>query len=450
MTTVILASTLYGLATVAAAFDSGLAPRARGRRVLVVANNSQVAEVVPALHELPEFVAFADEFDHVVSLNDLIAPFHPSTWQQGEVNSTLWERAFRQAWGLGDGPLHLVLESVQVRPARTFIDVFRDANISVYADGLMSYGPTRSGIDPSVGARMTDLWYADVIKGLSPLLLREHSVQQRAISIGALRDRLARLNTSPVPTPVDGERRALIVSQYLSSLGLVSHEEETALYRAMVEAAVRAGATSILFKPHPGDVAMLTGSLAAIAEDTGVTIETVESRAPVEALLAELRVHLVVGCFSTALVTSWALFGVRPLAVGTELLLERVRPYWNSNRMPLVIVDALVAQGSSFEQAPGATDEMIETVETVAYLMQPRRLPELEKVARRALVAGSVRPEYLDRDRLAELAMPGADPMRRLVRRAARAKRVRRLAKAVYRGMGATAPTRALRSRLGA
>ena len=55
-----------------------------------------------------------------------------------------------------------------------------------------------------------------------------------------------------------------------------------------------------------------------------------------------LRPALVVGCFSTALLTASALYGLPVARIGTELLLERLAPYQNSNRVPVTIVDALL------------------------------------------------------------------------------------------------------------
>jgi len=48
----------------------------------------------------------------------------------------------------------------------------------------------------------------------------------------------------------------------------------------------------------------------------------------------------VIGCFSTALTTASAFFGIPVARVGTDLLLERITPYENSNRVPLTVIDA--------------------------------------------------------------------------------------------------------------
>jgi glycosyltransferase involved in cell wall biosynthesis len=71
-------------------------------------------------------------------------PQHPSSWHPRIGDLPLWERHFRQLWELGSSDLHLVVESIHVNPAQALCRIFGDARIDVYAEGLMSYGPTRS------------------------------------------------------------------------------------------------------------------------------------------------------------------------------------------------------------------------------------------------------------------------------------------------------------------
>ena len=57
-------------------------------------------------------------------------------------------------WDLGDDSIELAVESIQVTPALAIAQLFPDAKLDVYADGLMCYGPTRNKIDPLVGERV--------------------------------------------------------------------------------------------------------------------------------------------------------------------------------------------------------------------------------------------------------------------------------------------------------
>ena len=448
MTTLVLASTLYGAATAVAALDMGMAQSSDGPRVLVVANNAPAAEVVPSVHEVAGFAAIQDAFDHVVSLNRFIEPFNPSSWQQGRVNSPIWERVLRSEWHLGDGPLHLVLESIQVRPAQTLLEIFADASVSVYADGLMSYGPTRRRISLGDGSRIEELWYPDLVPGLSPLLLSEHGVRRRPIPVNAVR---ARLVSIPHDNEATIERvrgsSVLVVAQYLSSLGLMTQAEESGLYRDMVREAARLGADTVVFKPHPGDISLSTSELEAAATSVGVELVVIESRAPVESVVPDLAPTHVVGCFSTALITCHAMFGVEPVSVGARTMLTRLRPYPNSNRVPLVIVDQLAAVDA---ERANDVDELSQKLRAVAYMMQPWLLPELAESTRSLLESGGLPEAYLDTERLTELDLPGADPVRGLARRTARHPILRRPARWVYRGLGATSLTRRVRRSLSA
>jgi hypothetical protein len=72
-------------------------------------------------------------------------------------------------------------------------------------------------------------------------------------------------------------------------------------------------------------------------------------------------VELVVGCFSTALMTASRLYGLPVARLGTDLLLERLSPFQNGNRIPAIIVDALVPELPSLvasEPEPGKSLEI--------------------------------------------------------------------------------------------
>src|SRR5262245_17728023 len=129
----VLASTLYGLASAVTVLDQEPAST-DGRRVLVVTNNAPMAEIVPSLNELDGFDAVADRFDAVVSLNALVAPYHPTGWKPNDDDLAVLRRLVRTAWGVDDSPVRLVVESIQVRPAQTIAQLFPDAPITVYAD----------------------------------------------------------------------------------------------------------------------------------------------------------------------------------------------------------------------------------------------------------------------------------------------------------------------------
>ena len=95
---------------------------------------------------------------------------------------------------------------------------------------------------------------------------------------------------------------------------------------------------------------------------------------------AELTMHRrrptwVISCFSTGLSTAAYLLGLEAVAVGTSRLLSRLAPYENSNRVPLVLAEALFHRDDFRPPAlagpdPGSRD-LQRLVEAVAYCMQP-------------------------------------------------------------------------------
>lgn len=176
-TTLFYASTLFGAMTLAAAIDEG---RFRdGGRVLLVSNNAAIPEVTPALDEAPGFAALRDRFDRVLSWNEIIAPLHPSDWKPRSIETPMLGRLLRDLVG---EPGELVLESIAVPPSRTLAGLVKDCPITVYSDGLMSYGPTRDPLPREIAGRITRLLHLDLVPGLAPLLLAEHGVPAEALA----------------------------------------------------------------------------------------------------------------------------------------------------------------------------------------------------------------------------------------------------------------------------
>ncbi|MFB7187534.1 polysialyltransferase family glycosyltransferase [Streptomyces sp. NPDC056178] len=425
-TQIFFASTLYGTATLAAALDAGCFPDA-DRRILLVSNNAAVPETTPALDAMPGFDALRSRFDDVVSWNTTIAPFHPGGWAPRPDDVPLWERHLRLAWGLGDDDIELAVESIQVNPAMAVTQIFTGAPVDVYADGLMSYGPTRNKIDPLVGTRVRRLLHLDLVPGLKPLLLTEFGVPPQIVPTEVFLKVLGELADAPgvrdgVPSV---EAPALLLGQYLSALGLISAAEEEDLHLRMMRGAVALGHTRLVFKPHPTAPAQWSRAMGAEAEKLGAELTVLDAgvlTAPVlaEVLYRRMRPALVVGCFSTALLTASAFYGLPVARVGTGMLLDRLAPYENSNRVPVTLVDALVPEvtdRAAVERAGAAADpagpaDLTGLVTAVGFAMQPKIHPGLRPAAERYLSAhlDATTWRYFKRKRLTSLALPGAVP----------------------------------------
>ncbi|KUN08406.1 hypothetical protein AQI95_08535 [Streptomyces yokosukanensis] len=438
MTTQIFqASTLYGTATLAAALDSGCF-RPADRRILLVCNNAAAPETTPALDEAPGFEKLRDRFDDVISYNATIFPFHPGGWAPRVDDMPLWERFLRHEWQLGDEDVELAVESIQVNPSLALAQIFTGAPVTVYADGLMSYGPTRNKIDPLVGTRVDRVLHLDLVPDLKPLLLTEFGVPGEVVPTAAFTKVLAGLAPAGVELP-EVEEPALLLGQYLSALEILTAEQEENLHVRMLRGAAALGHTKVVFKPHPSAPAGFTRSLEQEAERLKVELTVVDTPVLAEVLYQRMRPALVVGCFSTALLTAQALYGLPVARIGTEVLLEQLTPYENSNRVPVTIVDALLPElgdrGAVTEQRAGMDVEALGgLIRAVGFAMQPKIYPRLRTEAEswlaRNLNAHTVR--YFKRRRLSSLALPGGVPAQlAFIPRNATVRRVARTARSL-------------------
>ncbi|MFC4062418.1 polysialyltransferase family glycosyltransferase [Planomonospora corallina] len=425
-TQVFYASTLFGAMTLAAALDEGVFGPRGDRRILLVSNNAAVPEITPALDEAPGFAALRSRFDEVRSWNEIIAPLHPSEWRARVVEVPLAGRLLASHLGLDGGIAELVVESIAVPPARTVAGLLRDCPVTVYSDGLMSYGPTRDPLPAEIAGRITRLLHLDLVPGLDPLLLSEYGVRPRTVSGDAFRRVLGEVTGSRSGGTGAEPGEAMILGQYLSALGILTPEEEDRLHADMLRALAARGCASVLFKPHPAAGRRHARRLRETAAALGVRLAVADETVPAESYFAALRPALVVGCFSTGLVTARRLFSLEAATSGTELVLERLAPYENSNRVPATIADALLPRlraDGSLEEPPPA--DLGALVRAVGYCMQSEAHPDLRDQARAYLDAhGPAR--YFKRQRLSALGLlppvaPSPSPLGRLRRRLSRA-----------------------------
>ncbi|MFF9114466.1 alpha-2,8-polysialyltransferase family protein [Streptomyces massasporeus] len=437
-TQIFCASTLYGVATLAAAIDSGLFEEP-DRRVLLVFNNSATPETTPALDEMPGFAPLREHFDEVLSWNEAIRPFHPGAWTPRADDVPLFERYLRLLWNLGDDRVSLVLESIQVAPALTVAQLFTDAPVDVYADGLMSYGPTRNKLDPLVGTRVRRLLHLDLVPGLTPMLLTEFGVPAHLVPTPAFLKVLGEVTETVSELPDVPGGSALLLGQYLSALNILSPEEEEGLHVRMMRGAVARGHRTVVFKPHPTAPARYSRALETEAEKLGVDLTVLDTPVLAEVLFDRARPALVVGCFSTALFTASAFYDLPVARIGTELLLERLTPYQNSNRVPATLADALLPgleSGSDGDVLPA--EQLSGLLTALGFTMQPQIHPDLRPQAERFLARhlGPRTRRYFKKRRLTALGLPGGIPQRlAFLPRNSTARRVVRRARALRKAV---------------
>ncbi|MFD8610300.1 polysialyltransferase family glycosyltransferase [Streptomyces sp. NPDC059631] len=448
-TRIFLASTLYGAATLAAALDAGCFGPA-GRRILLVCNTTANPETTPSLDELAGFARLRHRFDDVLSWNETVSPAHPGGWSPRPDDVPLWERHLRLLWNLGDDDVELAVESIQVDPALAVCRIFTGAPVTVYADGLMSYGPTRNKLDPLVGTRIDRLLHLDLVPGLRPVLLTEFGVAPEVIPADAFVEVLAQLADAAPELPDLPDGPALLLGQYLAALGILTAEEEEALHVRMLRGAVALGHSRVVFKPHPSAPAHWSRALEREAAELGAELTVLDVPVLAEVLYQRARPALVVGCFSTALLTASTLYGLPVARTGTGMLLERLTPYENSNRVPVTIVDALLPdladaaavagqEPGAGPAAPAAVAALADLVRAVSFAMRPRICPELRGDAERYLAAhpGPRTLRYFKRRRLTALGLPGVVPRQlAFIPRNKTLRRVARRARALRRGAG--------------
>ncbi|WP_030763273.1 MULTISPECIES: polysialyltransferase family glycosyltransferase [unclassified Streptomyces] len=430
-TQIFLASTLYGAATLAAGIDAGSFPPA-GRRILLTSNHAVTAEVTPGVTDMPGFAALRSRFDEVLDWNRVIEPQHPSTWAPRTEDVPIWERQLRSSWGLGEDRIELIVESLQVPPAQTLCRLFPGAAVDVYADGLMSYGPTRFRLDPQLGMRVRRVLHLDLVPGLEPLLLTEFGVRVELVPTESFLKVLAELADATETDATEAEAAgpadvaepvgppALLLGQYLSALDLMTLAEEEELHVSMVRGAHALGHRELVFKPHPGAPAAYCRRAEEEAERLGARLTVIAAPVLAETLYQRLRPALVVGCFSTGLLTAATLYGLPVARTGTDAVLAALTPYPNSNRVPLALVDALLPDLADAEAVRTWTPLTPEQVRAepaallcaVGFTMQPQilaaRRPAVEAYLAERLTPRTWR--YFTRRRLTALGLPGGIP----------------------------------------
>ncbi|MFD4022755.1 polysialyltransferase family glycosyltransferase [Streptomyces sp. NPDC058576] len=427
----------------AAAIDAGCFTEP-DRRILLLSRTGPAPEAVADVSETVGFARLRARFDEVLSWNDAIAPFHPDDWNPRADDAPLWERHFRRAWGLREEQLELVVDSPHAGPARALTQVFAGVPVDVYAEGPGGYGPTGGKISPLTGARVRRLLHPDLVFGVRPLLLGEYGVEPQTVPTEAITKVIAELADGELELPAV-EAPALLLGQELAGAGLIPAAEEAKLRREMVRGAAALGHTRLVFAPDPYAAWESPAALLAEADRLGVELTVLEGPSPVAAdvLLHRLRPALVVGCTSTALFGAARFHGLPVATVGTGLLLERLTPYENAERIPATLADALLPEVTDADgvagQRPRGDVESDGLPAAVAFAMRPKVRPDLRPAAERYLAAhlDSHTWRYFKRRRLASLALPGVVPARLAFLRSNPAlRRLARRARALRSGGG--------------
>lgn len=371
-------STRFGLTMLLALIEAGRL-QASGPRVLLVSNHSHDPEAGDPLLDFARSAStVARVFDHVVSLNQLIAPLHPAGWRapKDPIDQLALKSLLEAA--IGQGPVtQLVAESIQTPPSATLAQICADAEVQVYADGLMVYSPTRSALPVSVLSRIGGLHYPDLVPGLRPALLREAAVVPRPLDTAALRAAFALLaSDAPLPAGLPAlDDVPVFLGQYLTSLNLCTPEEEALIYASGLYAmSERMGSRRVVFRPHPSFPA---GQVAALLRHpllAGLDVDIFDTAQPLESALLAARPACLASVFSTGLVAGSAIFGLPGYSHGTEQFLNRLTPWENSNRVPAALVLWLYPDLSDTDRPRPEAAVLQDRLDRLATTMQPNLL----------------------------------------------------------------------------
>jgi hypothetical protein len=207
----------------------------------------------------------------------------------------------------------------------------------------------------------------------------------------------------------------------------------------MMRGAVARGHRTVVFKPHPTAPARYSRALETEAEKLGVDLTVLDTPVLAEVLFDRARPALVVGCFSTALFTASAFYDLPVARIGTELLLERLTPYQNSNRVPTTLADALLPDLESGTDDDVLPAERLSALLTaLGFTMQPQIYPDLRPQAEQFLARhlGPRTRRYFKKRRLTALGLPGGIPQRlAFLPRNSTARRVVRRARALRKAV---------------
>ena len=115
MTRLFALHSAYGLATAAAGIDQGLFEES-DERVLVPFDSARVPETTVGIDAQPQLASLRARCDRIESLDALLQPRHPSSWEPDDDELPVLRRLLERAWRFDDD-LELCVQSPQVAPA---------------------------------------------------------------------------------------------------------------------------------------------------------------------------------------------------------------------------------------------------------------------------------------------------------------------------------------------
>lgn len=387
----------------AAALDAGVTGTSDGE-LLLIADGSTAPELAFPWWLDPGADPVTGRFERVIELGGPLRPFHTAGWDPADADVALLAPLLRGSWGVGDEPVHLVVESPVAAPWSTLIRLLAPVGVTVIATTLDDWGATPQALPLRAAQLIEQVLYLDLFEGVHPVAFGELGVEYRAVDAHQLA-RAARTMSGPGRggpfSPSAGA--ALVVAEPPGAVQGAPGDRHVRGAQAMAETALTGDLDRVVVWTGPAwtpaDVALLRARLAASGPEVVVDDESPTA----EVLAAGLEPRAVHSGVCVDGLSAAVVAGVEPVLHGVEEALRVVDPYHGAGRVAATLLDV---RASRDERLRGP-DRMREMLECVSYMMRPKARPDLRSRAVSTLegLDDGYRLRYVGHKRLRRMGM---------------------------------------------
>ncbi|PKQ32707.1 MAG: hypothetical protein CVT62_01235 [Actinobacteria bacterium HGW-Actinobacteria-2] len=330
--------------------------------------------MIPELAGRPQIVA--GEFEEVVDLNGLLAPFHPAQWDPGDLELSLLAALLEPRMV---GVDTLVVEDLDHKVARALTRLVPGAAIHVLQPGLDAYGPPAIRREAALDHRVAAHWYF------------EHLPQLQPASGG-----LARGLPLELPRGRPGEWTLVLGSDLAGAGAITATAELDLLVEAIRLAAAEAGPIRVL--PSPSMPPALVAQARWRCREWEARLEWGEAAAA----RRWGTPSVAIGVDAVELLALQRA-GARVHTVGLSRLLSALTPYQHPLRLPWILLDSQLRE----DRAPVSDEVAQDLLDTLSYVIRPEWRPERAEraVAALARLPEAERRRYFWRLRLERLGL---------------------------------------------
>lgn len=330
--------------------------------------------LIPELASRPQTVS--GEFEEVVDLNGLLAPFHPAQWEPGDVELALLAAVLAPRMRGVDA---LVVEDLDHPVARALTRLVPGVAIHVLQPGLDAYGPPAIRREAALDHRVAAHWYF------------EHLPQLRPISGG-----LARGLAVELPRGRPGEW-TLVLGTDLAAAGVLTADAELdLLVEAIHLAAAESGPIRVL--PSPDMPAALVAQARWRCREWDTRLEWGDS-----SMARHWGTPAVAIGVDAVELLALQRAGARVQTVGLGRLLSSLTSFQHPLRLPWTLLDSQLRQ----DRAPVSDGMAQDLLDALSYVIRPEWRPERAERAAAALarLPEGERRRYFWRLRLERLGL---------------------------------------------